>query len=103
MAILCNMTGIPHLQFDWSGDETESNLRKYHYTVNVAPAEHVLSNAMWDILKSKDFDWKSFTIVYESTTSRGELENLYFLILIIFYLIFRFGSYAAFIGLETIP
>lgn len=69
VAVLCNMTGIPHLQFDWSGDETENNLRKYHYTVNVAPSEHVLSNAMWEILKSKDFDWKSFTIVYESSTS----------------------------------
>lgn len=72
------MTGIPHLQFDWSGDETESNLRKYHYSVNVAPAEHVLSNAMWDILKSKDFDWKSFTIVYESTTSRERVRKFIF-------------------------
>ncbi|XP_065356425.1 glutamate receptor ionotropic, kainate 2 [Calliphora vicina] len=76
VAILCNMTGIPHLQFDWSGDETENNLRKYHYTVNVAPSEHVLSNAMWDILKSKDFDWKSFTIIYESSTNLARMQHL---------------------------
>ncbi|KAM7352229.1 glutamate receptor IIB [Cochliomyia hominivorax] len=76
VAILCNMTGIPHLQFDWSGDETENNLRKYHYTVNVAPSEQILSNAMWDILKNKDFNWKSFTIVYESSTNLARMQHL---------------------------
>lgn len=59
------MTGIPHLQFDWHPQQSARVRVNHQLTVNVAPMELILSNALSDILASKSFDWKSFTIAYE--------------------------------------
>lgn len=63
--VLCNMTGIPHLQFDWHPQQSFRERLNHQMTVNVAPSELILSTALSDILRSKAFDWKSFTIAYE--------------------------------------
>lgn len=68
--VLCNITGIPHLQFDWHGEETDMVLSNYMYTTNVAPSVHVLSQALLDIVKNEPLNWKSFTIAYETSSGK---------------------------------
>ncbi|XP_017856767.1 PREDICTED: glutamate receptor ionotropic, kainate 1 [Drosophila arizonae] len=66
--VLCNMTGIPHLQFDWHPQQSARERLNHQLTINVAPSELIISTALSDILRSKEFDWKSFTIAYERDT-----------------------------------
>lgn len=63
--VLCNMTGIPHLQFDWHPQQSFRERLNHQMSINVAPSELILSTALSDILRNKAFDWKSFTIAYE--------------------------------------
>ncbi|KAH8248660.1 hypothetical protein KR032_001976 [Drosophila birchii] len=74
--VLCNMTGIPHLQFDWHPQQSARVRLNHQLTVNVAPMELVLSNALSDILGSKSFDWKSFTIAYEKSSHFSRLQHI---------------------------
>ncbi|KAH8421152.1 hypothetical protein KR009_003820, partial [Drosophila setifemur] len=74
--VLCNMTGIPHLQFDWHYQKSARDRLNYQLTVNVAPMELFLSNAISAILGSKSFDWKSFTIAYEKNTHMNRLQHI---------------------------
>lgn len=73
--VICNTTGIPHLQFDWHEENFYVHSRNHKLTVNVAPAENMLAMAFLDILHLKELDWKSFTFVYEN--SRSEIEIIY--------------------------
>ncbi|SPP86017.1 glutamate receptor ionotropic, kainate 2 [Drosophila guanche] len=75
--VLCNMTGIPHLQFDWHPQQSFRERLNHQMTVNVAPMELMLSNAFSDILGSKSFDWKSFTIVYEKSAHLNRLQHIF--------------------------
>lgn len=68
--VLCNMTGIPHLQFDWHPQQSMRERLNHQLSINVAPSELIISTALADILRSKDFDWKSFTIAYERETRK---------------------------------
>lgn len=68
--VICNTTGIPHLQFDWHEENFYINGRNHKLTVNVAPAENMLATAFLDILHMKQLNWKSFTIVYENSRSQ---------------------------------
>uniref|UniRef100_A0A0A1XG63 Glutamate receptor, ionotropic kainate 1 n=1 Tax=Zeugodacus cucurbitae TaxID=28588 RepID=A0A0A1XG63_ZEUCU len=75
--VICNTTGIPHLQFDWHQEDVHIHSRNHKLTVNVAPAENMLATAFLDILRLKELDWKSFTIVYENSRSLGRMEHLF--------------------------
>ncbi|EDW76392.1 uncharacterized protein Dwil_GK14684 [Drosophila willistoni] len=75
--VLCNMTGIPHMQFDWHPQQSSRERLNRQLTVNVAPMEVILSNALSDILSSKDFDWKSFTIAYEKNSHLSRLQHVF--------------------------
>ncbi|EDW88912.1 glutamate receptor ionotropic, kainate 2 [Drosophila yakuba] len=74
--VLCNMTGIPHLQFDWHPQQSSRERINHQLTVNVAPMELFLSAAFSDILASKSFDWKSFTIAYERSSHLIRLQHI---------------------------
>ncbi|XP_052837544.1 glutamate receptor ionotropic, kainate 2 isoform X1 [Drosophila gunungcola] len=74
--VLCNMTGIPHLQFDWQPQLSARERVNHQLTVNVAPMELLLSSAFSDILGSKSFDWKSFTIAYEKNAHLNRLQHI---------------------------
>lgn len=67
--VLCNTTGIPHLQFDWPPQKSAREGLNHQMTINVAPMELILSTAILDVLASKSFSWNSFTLVYEKSTS----------------------------------
>ncbi|KAL7740685.1 hypothetical protein ACLKA6_000052 [Drosophila palustris] len=75
--VLCNMTGIPHLQFDWHPQESFRERLNHQMTINVAPSELILSTALYDILRSKSFDWKSFTIAYERDAHLARLQHIF--------------------------
>ncbi|KAH8403004.1 hypothetical protein KR222_003098, partial [Zaprionus bogoriensis] len=75
--LVCNMTGIPHLQFDWHPQQSLRERPNHQMTVNVAPSELMLSAALLDILRSKPFDWKSFTIAYEKNTHLARLQHIF--------------------------
>ncbi|XP_017048955.1 glutamate receptor ionotropic, kainate 1 isoform X2 [Drosophila ficusphila] len=74
--VLCNVTGIPHLQFDWHSQPTPRELLNHQLTVNVAPMELFLSAAFSDILGSESFSWKSFTIAYEKSAHLSRLQHI---------------------------
>ncbi|KAH8377029.1 hypothetical protein KR093_002855 [Drosophila rubida] len=74
--VLCNMTGIPHLQFDWHPQQSLRDRINHKMTINVAPSELILSTALSDILRSKAFDWKSFTIAYERDSHLARLQHI---------------------------
>ncbi|XP_017064315.2 glutamate receptor ionotropic, kainate 2 [Drosophila eugracilis] len=74
--VLCNMTGIPHLQFDWHPQQSGRERLNHQLSVNVAPMELLLSAALTDILGSKSFDWKSFTIAYEKSAHLSRLQHI---------------------------
>ncbi|XP_054744748.1 glutamate receptor ionotropic, kainate 1 [Anastrepha obliqua] len=73
--VICNATGIPHLQFDWHVQETEHHRHNHQLTVNVAPTEQMLSVAILDIMKN--LNWKSFSIVYENSRSLTRMQLLF--------------------------
>ncbi|TDG47195.1 hypothetical protein AWZ03_006326 [Drosophila navojoa] len=75
--VLCNMTGIPHLQFDWHPQQSARERLNHQLTINVAPSELIISTALSDILRSKEFDWKSFTIAYERDTHLARLQHIF--------------------------
>ncbi|XP_030555154.1 glutamate receptor ionotropic, kainate 2 [Drosophila novamexicana] len=75
--VLCNMTGIPHLQFDWHPQQSSRERLNHQLTINVAPSELIISTALSDILRSKAFDWKSFTIAYERDTHLARLQHIF--------------------------
>uniref|UniRef100_A0A0K8WAY1 Glutamate receptor, ionotropic kainate 2 n=1 Tax=Bactrocera latifrons TaxID=174628 RepID=A0A0K8WAY1_BACLA len=75
--VICNTTGIPHLQFDWHEENFYIHTRNHKLTVNVAPTENMLATAFLDILHMKQLDWKSFTIVYENSRSLGRMELIF--------------------------
>ncbi|XP_064553646.1 glutamate receptor ionotropic, kainate 2 [Drosophila montana] len=75
--VLCNMTGIPHLQFDWHPQQSPRERLNHQLTINVAPSELIISMALSDILRSKAFDWKSFTIAYERDTHLARLQHIF--------------------------
>ncbi|XP_036340677.1 glutamate receptor ionotropic, kainate 1-like [Rhagoletis pomonella] len=76
--VICNTTGIPHLQFDWHANEAYGgHSRNHKLTVNVAPTEQMLSCAFLDIMRMKQLDWKSFTIVYENSRSLARMQRLF--------------------------
>ena len=70
VVVICNTTGIPHLQFDGHGENFYINGCNHKLTVNVAPFEKMLAQAFLDILHMKQLNWKSFTIVYENSRSQ---------------------------------
>ncbi|XP_017012821.2 glutamate receptor ionotropic, kainate 2 [Drosophila takahashii] len=74
--VLCNMTGIPHMQFDWHPQQSGRERLNHQLTVNVAPMELFLSSAFLDILSSKSFDWRSFTIAYEKSAHLNRLQHI---------------------------
>ncbi|XP_067622673.1 glutamate receptor ionotropic, kainate 2 isoform X2 [Eurosta solidaginis] len=76
VSLLCNNTGIPHIQFDLSNEETAAEKLNHQMTLNVYPAQLMLSKAYADIVQT--FGWRKFTIVYdgESVQAPTRLQDL---------------------------
>lgn len=63
VSLICNSTGIPHILFDAVNEEQQSLKQNYQLTLNVYPAQLILSKAYADIVQN--FGWRKFTVVYD--------------------------------------
>ncbi|TMW44675.1 hypothetical protein DOY81_010240, partial [Sarcophaga bullata] len=76
VALIANTTGIPHMQYDWNIEiDLEQHKMNHRMTVNVAPPLAKLSRAYLDIIKM-NFEWKKFTIYYETKQGLARLQDL---------------------------
>uniref|UniRef100_A0A336KHH4 CSON010578 protein n=1 Tax=Culicoides sonorensis TaxID=179676 RepID=A0A336KHH4_CULSO len=78
---ICNTFQIPHIMGHWTYDRM-----RYHYssskkqpqprymTINVYPDSDVLSAALADLIR--DYDWKSYTIVYDNDDNLIRLKDV---------------------------
>lgn len=86
VAQVANMTGTPHIEFDWKIEASRQEHLNNQMTVNVAPSLSTLSRAYYEIIKL-NYEWRIFTLIYETPEgkflSRGVLyynaENVKFL------------------------
>ncbi|XP_054743540.1 glutamate receptor ionotropic, kainate 2 [Anastrepha obliqua] len=69
VSVICNNTGIPHIQFDISYEETTEEKLNHQMTLNVYPAQLMLSKAYADIVQN--FGWRKFAIVYDGDDPRA--------------------------------
>lgn len=72
VAVVCNSTGIPHLEFDVADEEHLEEKPNHQMTLNLYPSQVILSKAYADIVQN--FGWRKFTIVYDATD--GETWDL---------------------------
>ncbi|KAH8353487.1 hypothetical protein KR084_011300 [Drosophila pseudotakahashii] len=64
VALVCNNTGIPHIEFDVSDEELQEEKPNHQLTLNLYPSQVILSKAYADIVQN--FGWRKFTIVYDA-------------------------------------
>ncbi|ALC39537.1 GluRIIC [Drosophila busckii] len=76
VALICNNTGIPHLEFDVADDEHLNDKPNHQMTLNLYPSQLILSKAYADIVLN--FGWRKLTIVYddEDAQARARLQDL---------------------------
>ncbi|XP_073835691.1 glutamate receptor ionotropic, kainate 2-like [Musca autumnalis] len=76
VSLICNATGIPHMLFDYLGEENDLLKINHQMTLNVFPSQPVLSKAYADIVQN--YGWKKFTIVYdeEDASAPFRLQDL---------------------------
>ncbi|XP_062134583.1 glutamate receptor ionotropic, kainate 2 [Drosophila sulfurigaster albostrigata] len=75
VAQLANMTGIPHIEFDWKLEAERQDHLNHQMTVNVAPSLSVLSRAYHEIIKT-NYEWRTFTMIYETPDGLARLQDL---------------------------
>lgn len=63
VSLICNATGIPHLQFDMGFEETNIERVNHQMSLNVFPTQQMLSKAYADIVLT--YGWRKFTIIYD--------------------------------------
>ncbi|KAH8278044.1 hypothetical protein KR026_006912 [Drosophila bipectinata] len=69
VAVVCNSTGIPHLEFDVADEEHLEEKPNHQMTINLYPSQVILSKAYADIVQN--FGWRKFTIVYDATDAKA--------------------------------
>ncbi|XP_061399336.1 glutamate receptor ionotropic, kainate 2-like [Musca vetustissima] len=63
VAVLANITGIPNILFDAIIEEPEEQKAGHQLTVNVYPAQQMISKAYSDIIHN--YGWRKFNLVYD--------------------------------------
>ncbi|XP_023301839.2 glutamate receptor ionotropic, kainate 2 [Lucilia cuprina] len=76
VSLICNSTGIPHILFDALSEEHQLQKQNHQLTINVYPAQLILSKAYADIVQN--FGWRKFTVVYdeEDVSAPTRLQDL---------------------------
>nr|XP_016926510.1 glutamate receptor ionotropic, kainate 2 [Drosophila suzukii] len=69
VALVCNNTGIPHIEFDVSDEEHQEEKPNHQLTLNLYPSQVILSKAYADIVQN--FGWRKFTIVYDADDAKA--------------------------------
>lgn len=74
VAAICNEVGIPHFIGHWM-PENPAIKRPFHsHTRNLFPNSDHFSRALADLIT--DYDWKTFTIIYEDDYSLMRLQDI---------------------------
>lgn len=68
VALVCNNTGIPHIEFDVADEEHLEEKPNHQMTLNLYPSQLILSKAYADIVQN--LGWRKFTVVYDSEDSK---------------------------------
>ena len=71
---ICNTLEIPHIITHWKPQSLGLRYQKNAMTLNVYPDTEVLSEAFSALIK--DYDWKSYTIIYENDESLIKLKDV---------------------------
>ncbi|XP_068141768.1 glutamate receptor ionotropic, kainate 2 [Drosophila tropicalis] len=76
VALVCNSTGIPHIEFDVSDEEHVEEKPNHEMTINLYPSQVILSKAYADIVQN--YGWRKFTIVYDAddVKAQARLQDL---------------------------
>ncbi|XP_030374350.1 glutamate receptor ionotropic, kainate 2 [Scaptodrosophila lebanonensis] len=76
VSLICNSTGIPHIEFDIAGEQLEEDKINHQMTLNIYPSQLALSKAYADIVQN--YGWRKFTIVYDADDAGapGRLQDL---------------------------
>ncbi|EDW65044.1 glutamate receptor ionotropic, kainate 2 isoform X2 [Drosophila virilis] len=69
VALVCNNTGIPHIEFDISDEEHLEEKPNHQMTLNLYPSQLILSKAYADIVHN--YGWRKFTIVYDADDAKA--------------------------------
>ncbi|XP_036222655.2 glutamate receptor ionotropic, kainate 2 [Bactrocera oleae] len=77
VSLICNATGIPHLQFDMGFEETNMERVNHQMSLNVFPTQQMLSKAYADIVLT--YGWRKFTIIYDGDDPKApaRLQDLF--------------------------
>lgn len=68
VALVCNNTGIPHIEFDVADEEHLEEKPNHQMTLNLYPSQLILSKAYADIVQN--LGWRKFTVVYDAEDSK---------------------------------
>ncbi|EDW03471.1 glutamate receptor ionotropic, kainate 2 [Drosophila grimshawi] len=69
VALVCNSTGIPHIEFDMSDEEHMEEKPNHQMSLNLYPSQLMLSKAYADIVQN--YGWRKFTIVYDADDAKA--------------------------------
>ncbi|XP_063613370.1 glutamate receptor ionotropic, kainate 2-like, partial [Penaeus indicus] len=67
---ICDALEIPHIETRW-----DYRVRREHYSINLYPHPFSLSRAYFDLVR--EFEWTSFTILYEDNDGLVRLQELF--------------------------
>lgn len=67
---ICDALEIPHIETRW-----DYRVRREHYSINLYPHPFSLSKAYFDLVR--EFEWTSFTILYEDNDGLVRLQELF--------------------------
>lgn len=71
---ICTKLGIPHFIAHWEPPEESIDNPHHNFTRNLYPKADILAHALFDIVT--DFEWKSFTVLYEDGYSLMRLHDI---------------------------
>ncbi|KAL7742445.1 hypothetical protein ACLKA6_019075 [Drosophila palustris] len=76
VALVCNNTGIPHIEFDVADEEHQEEKPNHQMTLNLYPSQPILSKAYADIVQN--LGWRKFTVVYDAddTKATARLQDI---------------------------
>lgn len=74
VAAICNEFGIPHFMGHWTPEVPAYKRPFRQFTRNFFPSPNAFSRALADLIE--DYDWKSFTIIYEDSYGLMKLHDI---------------------------
>lgn len=74
VAAICNEVGIPHFIGHWMPENSPIKRPFHSHTRNLFPNSDHFSRALAELIT--DYDWKTFTIIYEDDYSLMRLQDI---------------------------